>query len=184
MTSKIHQQGESIVEGIGLAIAESELRNRISRLVSGISVRETYRNWLYEYSFDIPQGWHVDPSEATGDIRFSTDDDGAFFSVRLIELEDYPYQEDSQNLQMFTEKVLSNIRDSDNHILEAFDPWGPHAYLIKYRTLSGWICAILCELTSNFAESKFGIVVNTYVHEDFLRLYDADRYSMLYSFRH
>ena len=182
VTSTIHQQGERIVEGIGLAIAESELRNRIDRLVSGISVRETYRNWLYGYSFDIPQGWNVGPSEEIGDVKFSTDDGGAFLRVRLIDLEDYPYRDDSRNLKLFTENVLSRIEDSDDHILEAFDPWGAHAYLIKHRMRSEWICATLCELSCNFVENKAGILVDAYVHEDFLRLYDSDRYSMLYSF--
>jgi len=85
ISSKIHQHGENAVEGIGLAIHTSELTDRIWRLEHAISVKETFINWIYDYSFDIPQGWHPKPIEDWSKLYSQqTMDRRSFVSTQLI----------------------------------------------------------------------------------------------------
>lgn len=187
VTSKIHQHGESIVEGIGLAIAQAELSSRLSRLTSGISVRETYRQYLFGYSFDIPQGWHIRNSGDFRRTQFSTDDGRGSFWVNAVDLTDFSTGVFEKDLKRFAEWALSNVRSLNGFNLESFDAWDEFRYLIKYQyrdidSQLSWDCILLCDLPNDYETRKVGSLVYAYARIDSLNLYDPIRRSMLVSF--
>ena len=187
VTSKIHQHGESIVEGIGLAIAQAELSSRLSRLTSGISVIETFRHYLFNYSFDIPQGWHLRSSEDFRHTQFSTDDSRGSFWVNAVDLTDFSTGVFETDLNRFAEWALSNARSLNDFNLESFDIWGEYRYLIKYQYHAAdfqlpWDCILMCDLPNDYESRKVGSLVYAYARIDSLNLYDSIRRSMLASF--
>ena len=188
VTSKIHQHGESIVEGIGLAIAQSELSSRLGRLTSGISVRETFRNYLLGYAFDIPQGWHLRSSNDFRRIHFATDDERGTFWINAVNLTGFLTGDFDDDLKRFAEWALSEVRKLDSFNLISFDLWYDDRYLIKYRCLDNatrqpWDCILLCELPNNYENRQEGFLIYAYIRKDSLNLLDAVRRSMLTSFR-
>ena len=123
VTSKIHQHGESIVEGIGLAVAQSELSNRLGRLASGISVRESFGQYLFKYAFDVPQGWHLRQSDNIRRTEFATDDGSGSFFVNTIDLTGFLTGNFDDDLKRFAEWALSELQKLDSFSLASFDLW-------------------------------------------------------------
>ncbi len=188
VSSKIHQHGEAAVEGIGLAIDACEFTDRIKRLESGISVGESFRNWVYEYSFDIPQGWHPLPIEDWGQVVFQTDDRKACFRVDAVDLEGSEVEHDAAGLRVFAEWVLSNAMDNvgskDDFELEEFDAVGEFRWAIRYVDHKHLTRdTIFCTFHHDVERMPWGFYITTFVYDGFLSNYNDDRNEMLYSFR-
>ena len=208
ISSKIHQHGENAVEGIGLAIHTSELTDRIWRLEHAISVKETFTNWIYDYSFNIPQGWHPKPIENWSQVIFSTDDGQGVFRVDAIDMSSigirYRRGKEVEGLQKFLEWIVSDSTDSFkfsddfeldvphmratiDHIASEDNGEGDIVKMQGRINLSDHVHStsdvIMCELPRDIKENKFGFYVTTYVYNDYLSMYDSDREIMLDSFQ-
>ncbi len=194
VSSKIHQHGEDAIEGIGLAIDVNELTSRVWRLEHGISVKESFRNWLYEYSFDIPQGWHPRSTESWDRVEFATDDGGGYFRVNAIDLErnkirGHRIKGDSRGLKRFSEWVRDETTASfgspNDYNLDHFGPQGDYyRYTIEVTDYeSSTHDVTVCELSTNFKERQSGFYLTTWVRDDLLFKHDSDRHSMIDSFK-
>ena len=188
VSSKIHQHGEDAVEGIGLAIETCDFTDRIRRLECGISVGESFRNWVYEYSFEIPQGWHPQPMADWSQVVFQTDDGKACFRVNAVDLEGADVEFSSSGLRVFAEWALSNamedIGSDDDFELVEFDAIGDHRFSIRFIDHKHMTHdTIFCAFHHDTTRMPWGFCIATFVYHDFLSKYNEDRIEMLYSFR-
>ena len=112
-TSGYSEVDGEVIDGIGLAVAINEVKDRLDSLVQGHSVllntptptpvptpavSETYHNGKYGYSIDIAPGWTLDEEEDDGSYTsFWSQDEKGFLSISGYELP-VPY-----SLQEFAE---------------------------------------------------------------------------------
>ena len=193
VSSRIHQHGESAVEGIGLAIASQELLDRVQRLEVGICVRESYHNWLFDYSFDIPHGWHPTEIHDPSHVKFQPDDGEAHLGAHAVDLESSDIKDDHDGLRKFADWVMKNEMESfeslDDFELEQLEARyryikGRYRYIIRFRDRRhSTNDIILCELHPSFEQFSYGVYVRSYVYDEHMERYEVERNAMLDSFR-
>ena len=195
-TSGYERFGERIISGINFAITSNEVSNRLDMLVSGGPASATYRNLKFDYGYSMtfPKGWYLS-GETERASRFN-----AYTGRRYANIITYesiaPFLDKSMELDLIAnylwdtalpqaaeewvlfERISSgkvNIAGTEFYRLEFRARLEPEQCLLRFVETIG--------ISSSFPGKPYVFGTISAICEDSLATYNAERETLLNSFR-
>ena len=185
------------VPGIYLAIAGNEVSSRLNTMAAGGPAQATYRNlrFGYGYRMDIPKGWYL-YREREPYSRFLP-----YAINRYVDIARYtftePHFDRSSELSLLADWYWYNfLPDYAAENWSLFQPIsrtkvnvsGHEFYRLEYRVRIGAQFCIrnavaMVSVSSSFPSKPYGFITESYICEQSLATYSAERQMMLNSFR-
>ena len=203
-TGGYEELGGRIISGINLAIASNEVNDRLATYEAGGPEQATYRNlrWDYGYSIDIPKGWYLRgeggqrlTSQFTAFSAYGGERAADILTLRRL-VEQYSDRNDALVVvaRAYWVALLPSIAE-DWHFFEPVSlpqfvvSGGKPFFRMEYRyqideedecILSE---VALASVSSSFPNKRFGFITTGAVCEDVLNQYNAERESILATFK-
>ena len=190
------------VPGFYLAVASNEVRDRLATYEAGGPEQATYRNlrWGYGYSIDIPKGWYLRgeggerlTTQYTAFSAYGGERLADILTLRLLSQYDDSIDALRAVAGAYWFVLLPGIMDGAHLFETVSDPQvvvmgGQPFFRMEYRYQPEEEDCILSEValasvSSSFPNKRFGFITTGAVCEDVLFQYDAERESILATFK-